>query len=1216
MSSLSFQPVQGGLYQAAGAAAGQKVLVYWLLLSGTPPSGNLDVSDTWNTYSGCHLFVPADKPITDPGGFARTLGQQFGPPQANARWVCWVTDPAGVPGTASAVNANITAAPQAQTIPPFSLALANFSLSIPTGTTLTYEANPSLSPGTPSLQFAGGSGSSVALIRGSSGVNLNPDNGTLIVPLSGAAAGAVLFAATWDRGQFYSFFADDQSSWDTPGGGETRFFYGPAGGVQTLRYPVFQPEQPSQDPTMQLALDVSLDPLNVWDGGRTVFALNVGKFTPQGFTLPTSDYFRTTDGHVLHLVPRQGAGYALGARPQGPSAEAAGSYCYLTPVGLFDAQRPTQGNSGGRVGASPTAIQHAMCGLTGTEYLLVAPGATVEFVTGNSAYSMGFTPPSGGASLGAATQADPCKPGDGGQPVVPGNLLTSDFTTSWVRVNPSPAPPGGVDYGYAVQPEAAVYYSTVQQPAKSGKSTPYTYPLALGCRVSVLEEEGAAAAPRVPVPLAPYGGVWPDGWSSNLPTPGLLKAFESQVIGASRHATAPKDTDNGPTFFDPVTHAGVDGGYAKTPEGLLVQLNDKASGVPGTINTLFLAKSPNDQPAKGAARLAFTGSGGGKVVSTALSNALMNDNLFMVVTNYDPADPKTPLGGFDNEIQVGEWTFRLDVGYTADQQTTPKTILVFKFTTAFSVVDLVANAAYWQEWQTFIDADPGKVKIVQSQLNQYLCTANPKGTDPNNPYGGALFEDFWAKVTDPNWTGVLAVNCGLDAADLPPDLQDLLGGIDGELRAHHFGVTVNRIAGADSASWQIDESSLFALVHYQKDYQTPPPASPSMTPGFGFQVLRLNALFENSALAHFDSRIAVTVPQLFGTNVVLTTPSGDPNVPAGYNVVEIEGVYQKHGDSGTVVFDTRTPQVFSFKTDGATGFRVMTEVYVTDAALVPVSSVNDSGVVTVTSNFAMTGLLVFADDVSEKAQGGGQGSGLDLFSYGDAKDSPVTGLGFAAYNVGMTTSIRGNVGKLTQIGPDLSAFRVTPATSAVRAESLAAALPLRLIGFVQGPTSAGWPVKFDGQSTSQFAAAYALRFQVSLGSLGALSAVADSLDVDLMLCWQTTTTNADGDQVWLLMVPPQTMLGQLGFGIEGVLDTTFKSVELVSATWPAVGPPDPTKAYGVYFNNVQIQLLGLSLIPDKYASKFVLFADPSQGNASNMGWLMTVKANEKDGGGG
>jgi hypothetical protein len=1200
MSSLSFQPIQDGdgLYIAVDGGA-QKVSVYWLLLNGTPPAGNLDVSDTWNTYSGCHIFIPADKPIQNLSGFVTTLKQQFNPPQANARWMSWVSDPAGVPGTMISVNANISGT-QAQTLPQLSLPVANFSLIVPTGSNLSFNANPSLSPNTPSLQFGNGGGGLITLLRNAYSVNLNPDNGVIIVPLTGAAAGALLFDATWDRGAFYAFFMDNPSSWDdTPGGSETRFFYGPAGSIQTLRYPVFPPEAQSQDPTLQLALNVSLDPLNVWDSERTLFALDVSRFAPQqsgGPALPTSDYFRSTDGHVLHLVPQQGAGYALGLRPQGPSTDNTDSYSYLTPVGLFNAQRPA-GLSGSLASSDPTAIQHAMCGLTGTEYLLVAPGATVEFVTGNNAYAMNFTPPSSVNAGVNASQSDPCNPGDGGEPVVPGHLLTDDFTTSWVRINPSSAPPGGIDYGYAVQPEASVYYSTVQKPSPSGLSTPYTYPLALGCRVSVLEE-GAPTNPRVPVPLAPYGGVWSTG-ADTLPTPVVLKAFESQIVGATRHATAPKDTVNGPTFFDPVTHKGVNGGFAKSPEGLLVQLNDNSSNLPGTINTLFLAKSPNDSPLAGAAQLAFQGFNGNKVVSPALSAALMNNNLFMVVTNYNPKDPQTPLGGFENEIQVGEWTFRLDVGFTTDQQTTPKTILVFKFTTAFSVVDLVANAAYWQEWQTFIGPDPATVKTVQGQLNQYLCTANPNGKNPNNPYGGALFADFWTKVTDPNWTGILAINCGLDDADLPDDLQDLLGGIDGELRAHHFGITVNRIKGADSASWEIDQSSLFALVHYQKNYEVPqPPTAP-----FGFQVLKLNALFENSALVHFDSRIAVTIPQLFGTDVVLTTPSGDPNVPAGYNVIEIDGVYQKHGDTGTVVFDTKTPQVFSFKTSTSTGFRALSEVYVTDAALVPVSSVNQSGTITVVSSFALSGVLIFADDVSQDS------SGLDLFSYGNAQ-APA-GLGFAAYNIGMTTQIQNNVGKLLKIGPDLSSFRVTPATSPVREGSLVAALPLKLISFVQSPQSTGWPVTFKGQSTNTFAATYALQFQVSLGSLGALSAVADSLDVDLMLCWQTAT-GADNDQLWLLMVPPQTMLGRLGFGLEGVLDTTFQSVEVVAQTWPAEAPPEPVKVYGVYFNNVQIQLLGISLTPG--TTKFVLFADPSQGNTSNMGWLMTMKAS--DGGGG
>jgi hypothetical protein len=1196
MTSLSFQPLQDGLYRATDGGS-QKVSVYWLLLSGTPPSGkNLDVSDTWNTYSGCHIFIPSDKPIQDLSGFVNTLQQQFNPPQTSARWVCWVSDPARIPATLTSVNASMANNSQAQTITQLSAALANVSLNVPNGSNLTFQANPPLSPNAPALVFTSADGGLISLLRSGLSISLAPDN-AVVVPLSGSAAGALVFEVSWDRGTFYSFLMDDTNSSDVPGASEVRFFHGPAGNPQTLRYPVFQPQPPSQDPALQLPLIVSLDLLHVWDSERTRFALDTGKFAPQqsgGPTLPTSEYFRTTDGHVLHLVPQQGAGYALGRRPQGPSDDGTDSYSYLTPVGLFNAQRL----AGTPASTDPTAIQHAMCGLTGTEYLLIAPGATVEFVTGHNAYAMQFTAPSNGGGGGGSAQADPCNPGDGGQPVVPGNLLTNDFTTSWVRINPSSSPPGGIDYGYAVQPEASVYYSTVQKPSTSLQAKPYTYPLALGCRVSKLEE-GTSSSPRVPVPLVPYGGVWPDGFSNPV-QPGLLKAFESQIIGATRHAAAPKDTVNGPTFFDPVRHTGVNGGFAKSPEGLLVQLNDNSSNLPGTIKTVYLAKSPNKNPVAGAAQLAFHDFKGNKIVSPDLSNALMNDNLFMVVTNYDSSDPKTPLGGFDNEIQMGEWTFRLDVGFTTNQETTPKTLLIFKFTTALSVVDLVANAAYWQGWQTFIGNDPAKVKTIQRQFNQYLCAASPDGPNKNDPSVIALFKDFWTKVTDANWTGILAINCGIDDADLPDDLQDLLGGIDGELRAHHFGITVNRIKGANSSNWEIDQSSLFALIHYQKNYQ-PPGLN-----NFGFQVLKLNVLFENSAQTHFDSKIAVTIPKLFGADVKLTTGSGDPNVPAGYNVIEIAGVYQKHGNSGTVVFDTTTPQVFSFKTTAKTGFRALNEVYVTDATLVPVSSTKNAGKITVLSNFALSGLLVFSADLSAAAQGGKSGSGLDLFSYGDPAAKPASGLGFSAYNLGMTTEIQNNVGHITKIGPDLSAFRLTPATSTVRKGSLVSALPLKLIGFLQDPSSAGWAVTFDGQSSNSFAAKYALQFQVSLGSLGALSAVADSLDVDLVLGWQPASKDTDNDQMWLLMVPPKTMLGQQGFGIQGVIDTTFCAVEVVVQKWPKTPPPDPIKVYGIYFKDIQMHLLGISLIPGQ--SNFTLFANPNEGNTSNFGWLMTLKA--------
>jgi hypothetical protein len=68
-----------------------------------------------------------------------------------------------------------------------------------------------------------------------------------------------------------------------------------------------------------------------------------------------------------------------------------------------------------------------------------------------------------------------------------------------------------------------------------------------------------------------------------------------------------------------------------------------------------------------------------------------------------------------------------------------------------------------------------------------------------------------------------------------------------------------------------------------------------------------------------------------------------------------------------------------------------------------------------------------------------------------------------------------------------------------------------------------------------------------------------------------------------------------------VLDTTFNSVDLVSQKWPTENPT--TNVYGIFFMGVQIQLLNNNLIPG--TSNFVLFADPAQGNLSNIGWLMT-----------
>src|SRR4051812_29036470 len=97
MSPLTFDPVSGGLYSAVGGGP-SAAAIYWVVLEGTPPAGNLDPAVTWSN-SGCHVMVPAAATISDPAGFVAAVQKFCGPAQANARGLAWVTDPTSVATT-------------------------------------------------------------------------------------------------------------------------------------------------------------------------------------------------------------------------------------------------------------------------------------------------------------------------------------------------------------------------------------------------------------------------------------------------------------------------------------------------------------------------------------------------------------------------------------------------------------------------------------------------------------------------------------------------------------------------------------------------------------------------------------------------------------------------------------------------------------------------------------------------------------------------------------------------------------------------------------------------------------------------------------------------------------------------------------------------------------------------------------------------------------
>ena len=348
-------------------------------------------------------------------------------------------------------------------------------------------------------------------------------------------------------------------------------------------------------------------------------------------------------------------------------------------------------------------------------------------------------------------------------------------------------------------------------------------------------------------------------------------------------------------------------------------------------------------------------------------------------------------------------------------------MVVFKFVIGLTFTDVVA-AGNTDRWTEFYGAGDDTAK-VQTEIQQYLDKAKQGNAD--------LYAAFNAIVDDPNWTGMLVFNCPLNGQELPSDLQILLGGIDEALRAHHFGVTINRLTdqatdGTTNASFQIADSSLFAVIDYDQALG-PVESAPNL------QVLLLNVQFANSKLVVFRSTIAFSIDAMFGNTLQLTVaPDGDQKANG---TIVIDGAYTVHPDgTGSLVFVTDETRVFAVP-DGDTKTRVVQAARVDDATLVPISSTTSDGETLATAAFRVDMRMVLEAGVAG-----------DLFSYGEYEDGgsgntrvPSTGLDVVDYAFPMTTTIptQGQA-TLAYQADDLSALKVDQVTSTSRATTASA----------------------------------------------------------------------------------------------------------------------------------------------------------------------------------
>ncbi len=1171
--------VTTGLYAILSDAQPLGSYAYFLLRADpAPPLPLPSLDDLWNQSTRTGWYIFSALPITDFNAFKAAARKNF--PQITQednllpRGMVWLADPEDTRGFTNALlwgkNSSIPSYPRVLRAMAGSTSIAvrfifsGFVLNATPQAIVTYTKG-AFSIGTTDnnqtlfLQYGSQIPQQTVSWYG-------PQGCSMAVPIVGSSTGILQFQVGLNLEPVQQNF-----------GCTVAYFSATAGGVETFTYPFFTPPPPQ---TFN-GFYVCLDPLNPLIASRTRFAFDLQDPNNQSLQFGC---FRAANGASIFLQPQgpgsfsplpgspwtwepQAAGFGFCLAPLSSQVAASPEFSYyLAPVGRFLIQG---------VGSTPSQAGDPirwMCGLFGQEYLQLCIGETVEFVSGQPAFANPFSPPS--------------------SPNAPPPVLESTFTTSWLRIDPDQASPENTETsrGYFAQPSASVFFAT---------SAGSEFPLAVDALLSPLDH-------AVLAPIAPYGGIcagtafrWPPG--ATPISAASFAGFEAGVLSSARHA-ALAVPGRGPQFqvsqpiFAGVTllHSAAqtlrsaaatvpENSTAMTPQGLIVSLNAAGEWV-----SVDLALSPDDP----AEILQF---GGGtdspnSVVSPDLSSVLMQNQLSLVVS--DPVR----LGRFSNQLHMGGFNFQFIVGRE-------ETILVFKYNTSKSLVEMVNNPSMWAASEVFI-GDLDAITATQGKLLSAIQVAQDGAGAPGNPFG--YFNSF---SLDPGWTGILAFGAAIDGNGMPADFQMLIGGIDGQLRAHHFGIEANHVQKVNN-QLQLQKSSLLGVIHYD---------NPSLSPGAGdfqYAVETLTVVFSNSVISQLQASVGMTMNRLFERDVHLVSEGVfSPSIP---NTMVIKGQYQSQNGVGALLFSADSAFDYSFASD--THVRILDKAEVTHATLTPVSSVpigSPEPGVSITATFGMAGQMYFSVAPFP------QDPDLDLFSYGVPASPGRGGLPFTSMSISIAFELDSS-GKRS--GPptltmDLTAVTFQSESSSIRSGSLLYSLPLQLSRFryasagLSPATLGAVPIHClqleshgitsSPNQTGPYPAVataphFALEYDMPLGSLGSLSEVTVGISAKLLIGWGPSNVIPDNDAAVILVQLPEVFGGAGGFALEGILRTTFGDANLLKVD--VNGP-----VYAILFSNIKFSVLGYSF-PPGILIDFILFAGPPQGgaarNTSNIAWFL------------
>jgi len=1172
---LTFQNFKSGLYLlAADISNPSQARVGFLFQDASRKDPTFELSaQSWsdpNSQGYFAFFVPSSTRDWDSFAqavrplFSGTSFAQFG----------WFSEGGGSVTAAQLIAIDHSTPSQPQLQATFPLTFRNVSLQV--------NANPFMPSANPAISFddttnaflfsipTTGAQPPVTLVANppsSSQQTFYATSANMVLPLTGSGAATVNAGFQLTGTDLTSAFQAGLS------------YYGPppttGAPLAAFQYPLFRAPGGASTP---LNLSVWLDLLSPEATTRTYFQLTDAR---------VGSYLASTAGQSFELLTVDGGGGSdtssrLVFTNQPVNSTQDTSFYSLTPAGQF--QVAVEGN--GQAQASTLASAGLLCGVTGTEFLSVSLGSaadTLQFVPGSAAYQLP-------------------------EPVVEENStqyldsVGGNVTTSWAQFITASG-------SYVSQPEQSPLYQ--QAPEQNAK-------LASGPSVYLLDflalpawSPSAAKAPSPAFPLVPYAGL------SSTTKLDPYRAIESTALNPTRRqqfttATAQARVAKG--------RARVEGtpSLAMTPQGLLAELQ-------GTEwSALQMATSSSGL-------LQF------KNLGTKLRETFQQNQVFAVISTTGNGSLFT-FTGSDQQLDISDWTFNLspDGTKSSDSEATPP-ILILKFYPGQSISDLVGDVSLWSSPNTF-NVSPFEAPKAQTYLEgliQSACEAvYGEGQCPSGPKPGAtpdtssIYYNFYQTVTDPNFTGILAVNCNIQLNDLPDAIRAVLGGMtrteEGQkvsnidaFRAHHVGIQIND-TDPSSPQPKLSQSSLFGLVDYEKpaDPSTKAAAVQGLDVFYNFEVEYLRALFINSELRNFESLINLTINNLFDTDVTQEKEAGAEEDDST-NVIAITGTYQAHSTSGDT--SSSGQGLYSFVTEGDFAFNFAENPYLKNITLTKLqftfqdesadgstarAGAGDGVTSKITSRFSIWGSMVFNEL-----------NVLDIFSFEQ--------LVFADLGIGMTFDLTTfpspkppvtSNPQLTFSPGDLR-FDLAQTTKREGDTSLLSLLPFKLRSFLYSekmdqtlqslnyyPLSA-----VPGLSGVKDRFQYALVFDMDLGSLGGLVGSLSAFQFSFIIGWQS---GADGGIAFGVQLPQAN--GKLEITIEGVLSIVIEQFQLQYVTVPGKTGQEDTQALVLAIHNSYMEILGTRMPPGSALFDFLLFVPTA--NASKLGWIAAI--NNEGGGGG